>query len=199
MALALTMQPLGAFARQLDGNALSVGGVRGAGVASDLVTIAPRSSAAVAKYATDLAKEPYLSQAEKIALLRKKVKYVFVLFQENRSFDFYFGTYPGANGLFSKPASQTPGFTQKIVNTDGSVGTISPFLIPQTVKDVNNKTVPIYPADTASVDHSHAGILVSQDFVNKVSLNDRFALDEEGLTTDANGNIVSKTTGLAPA
>jgi phospholipase C len=163
------------------------------------VSIGPRSSALVQRYATDLAKEPRMSTADKIALLRKKVKYVFVLFQENRSFDFYFGTFPGAHGLFSQSASATPGFKQAIVNTDGSVGTVSPFLIPQTVKDVNGKTVPIYPADTASIDHSHAGILVSQDFVNKVSLNDRFALDEEGLTTNAAGAIVSKTTGLAPS
>ena len=162
------------------------------------VTIGPRSSTLVQSYATDLAKQPALTTAEKVALLRKKVKYVFVLFQENRSFDFYFGTFPGAHGLFTQSKAKTPGFTQPIVNTDGSVGTISPFLIPQTVKDVNGKTVPLYPADTASVDHSHSGILVSQDFVNKVSLNDRFALDEEGLTTNAQGQIVSKTTGLAP-
>ena len=41
-----------------------------------------------------------LTLQQKIALLQQKVKYVFVLFQENRSFDHYFGTYPGANGLF---------------------------------------------------------------------------------------------------
>ena len=166
--------------------------------APENVRVAPKSSELVQRLASKVSSEPHLTTAEKVALLRKKVKYVFVLFQENRSFDFYFGTYPGANGLFSQPAASTPGFSQKIVNTDGSVGTITPFLIPQTVKDVNGATVQIYPADTASVDHSHAGIINSQHFVNKVSLNDRFALDEEGLTTDANGNIVSKTTGAAP-
>ena len=162
------------------------------------VTIAPKSSAAVQSVATDLAKQPTLSTAAKIALLRQKVKYVFVLFQENRSFDFYFGTYPGANGLYSQSAANTPGFTQRIVNTDGTTGTISPFLIPQTVTTAAGTTVPLYPADTASVDHSHAGILVSQDFSNKVSLNDRFALDEEALTTNAQGQSVSNPTGLAP-
>jgi phospholipase C len=160
------------------------------------VTIAPKSSDFVLGYASNLEKEPKLSTAEKIALLRQKVKHVFVLFQENRSFDFYFGTYPGANGLFSQPASQTAGFTQKIVNTDGSVGTISPFLIPQTVK-AGSTVVPIYPADTASTDHSHAGVDNSLHFVNGVAQNDRFALDEEGLTTNAAGAIVSKTTGVA--
>ncbi|MCQ8278493.1 phosphoesterase [Acetobacteraceae bacterium KSS8] len=160
------------------------------------VTIGPRSSALVGSFTTDLSRQPYLSTAQKVALLRKKVKYVFVLFQENRSFDFYFGTFPGARGLFSQSADRTPGFTQKIVNTDGTVGTVSPFLIPQTVTDVNGKTVQIYPADTASTDHSHTGIVNSQHFVNDVSLNDRFALNEEGLTTNASGQIVSRTTGL---
>ncbi len=181
---AALMQPTIVFAQEAPGD----------------VSIAPASSPQVMRLATNLAAEPALSTADKIALLRKKVKYVFVLFQENRSFDYYFGTYPGANGLFTKSAARTPGFTQAIVNTDGTIGTVSPFLIPQTVKTTGGttpgSTVQIYPADTGSVDHSHSGILVSQDFVNGVSLNDRFALDEEGLTTNAAGQIVSKTTGL---
>jgi phospholipase C len=179
LALAV-LQPSNVFAQEAD------------------VKIAPKSSTIVSKYATDLNKEPSLSTAEKLALLRKKVKYVFVLFQENRSFDFYFGTFPGAHGLFSQSAANTPGFTQKLVDTQGNVGTISPFLIPQTVKAANGSTVQIYPADTASVDHSHAGIVNSSHFVNGASLNDRFALDEEGLTTNANGQVVSTKTGLPP-
>ncbi|WP_428484500.1 phospholipase C [Rhodopila sp.] len=138
-----------------------------------------------------------MSRAEKLRLLQQKVKYVFVLFQENRSFDFHLGTFPGADGLFSKPASQTPGFVQPIVDTDGSVGTISPFLIPQTVTDVNGATVPLYPADTDSVDHSHKGLDNDLDVDAKgVTLSDRYALNAEGLTTK-NGQIVSLTTGAA--
>ena len=49
-----------------------------------------------------------LSVRAKIELLRKKVKYVFVIFHENESFDHYFGTFPGANGLFSAPAASRP-------------------------------------------------------------------------------------------
>jgi phospholipase C len=163
------------------------------------VRIAPPSSAAVQRFATNMKQQSNLTTAEKVALLQKKVKYVFVLFQENRSFDFYFGTFPGAHGLFSQPAAQTPGFVQPLVGTDGSVGTISPFLIPQTIKAPDGSTVQIYPADTASVDHSHAGINNGQHFVDKVSLNDRFALNAEGLTTNAQGQIVSRTTGAAPS
>ncbi len=164
----------------------------------DDVTIAPPSSDMVAHYATDMRMQSALTTAEKVKLLQQKVKYVFVLFQENRSFDHYFGTFPGAHGLFTQPASEAPGFVQPLVDTDGTVGTISPFLIPQTVKTGAGNTVPIYPADIASVDHSHSGIVNKQDFVGNVSLNDRFGLDQEGLTTDAQGNPVSIKTG-APA
>jgi len=124
------------------------------------LTIAPRSGAMVGQYVRDAGSVSFLNHAEKLALLQKKVKYVFVLFQENRSFDHYFGTYPGAYGLFPPGTTATnlptnatiPGFVQKIVNTDGSVSTISPFLIPQTVKGVSATggaaTVNLYPADT---------------------------------------------------
>ena len=35
------------------------------------------------------------------ALIKKKIKYVFVIFNENNSFDHEYGTFPGVNGLFS--------------------------------------------------------------------------------------------------
>ena len=123
-----------------------------------LVEIAPRSSDDVARYTHRVEDFPYLSHEQKLDLLQKRIKYVFVLFQENRSFDFYFGTYPGARGLFSQHASETPGFYQPIVNTAGQVETISPFLIPQSVKDVNGNTVLLYPEDTDSVNHGHTAI-----------------------------------------
>jgi phospholipase C len=166
------------------------------GDGTQFVEIAPPSGPEVQPFIRFPSAEPSLSHDQKLALLRKQVKYVFVLFQENRAFDHYFGTYPGAVGLFSQPPSATPGFVQKIVNTDGTVGTISPFLIPQTVTAVNGATVPLYPADTDSSDHSHAGIDNSLDVdANKVAANDRYALNAEGLTT-INGQIVALSTGL---
>ncbi len=162
-----------------------------------MVELAPASSALVAGLAHAPIGEPAYSHAAKLALLRKNVKYVFVLFQENRSFDHHFGTYPGARGLFSQTHAQTPGFTQKLVDTDGKTLTISPFLIPQSVTTAAGATVPIYPADTDSTDHSHTGINNSLDMTpGHVALNDRYALDEEGLTT-SNGRIVSLKTGVA--
>jgi phospholipase C len=148
-----------------------------------VVEIAPRSSDEVAQYTHRVEDFPYLSHAQKLELLRKHIKYVFVLFQENRSFDFYFGTYPGARGLFSQPASETPGFYQPIVNTAGGVETISPFLIPQSVKDVNGNTVLLYPEDTDSVNHGHTAIDAKLHLdVGNVAHNDRYAFTEEGIT-----------------
>jgi phospholipase C len=45
------------------------------------------------------------------SLLRERVRYVFVIYQENRSFDHYFGTFPGANGIYTS-AARAHGFTQ---------------------------------------------------------------------------------------
>jgi phospholipase C len=153
--------------------------------------VGPRSSGFVAGHVVSPSSEPVLSHAYKLDLLRKNIKYVWVLFQENRSFDFYFGTFPGAEGYFSGSGVKA-GLVQPIVNTDGTVGKISPFLIPETVTITGTSTkVPLYPADTDSVDHSHSGIDNSLDVVNSVSLNDRYAINEEGFTTQ-NGQIVTK-------
>ncbi len=44
------------------------------------------------------------------ALVRANVRYVFVIYQENRAFDHYFGTFPGANGIYGHGG--VPGFRQ---------------------------------------------------------------------------------------
>jgi phospholipase C len=100
-ALVSMMQPLAAMAAAPAG-----------------LKIAPISKSVGSKAARPAGNVAFLTHSQKLALLQKKVKYVFVLFQENRSFDHYFGTYPGALGLFSYGANptnaQVPGFTQKI-------------------------------------------------------------------------------------
>jgi phospholipase C len=148
--------------------------------------------------------EQHLSTAQKIELLQKKVKYVFVIFHENESFDHYFGTFPGANGLFTappgfKPAKRTKSFVQQYLDTSLDVATISPFLMPQAVTTASGEIVPIYPADEISVDHSHQGMANSLhiDPSTGIAANDRYALDQEGLTTDDSGNIVTPS-GAAP-
>ena len=157
------------------------------------VRVGPPSSAAVQEVLVPAKDEPDLSNTKKLRLLRQKIKYVFVLFQENRSFDFYFGTFPGAEGYYSGGGVKA-GLTQPIVNSDKSVGTISPFLIPQSIS-AHKQNISLYPADTDSVDHSHSGIDNSMDVVNGVSQNDRYALNEEGYTT-SNGKIVTIDGGV---
>ncbi len=123
----------------------------------------------VIPYVVPAAHEPHLSAAQMASLIRHHIKYVFVIYQENRSFDSYFGTYPGADGLYSQPASATPGFTQPITNVDGSASTIQPFLIGRAQ----------YAADTDDIDHSHPLTAAKMDIVNGTALMDHFALTEE--------------------
>ncbi|HKW87531.1 MAG TPA: alkaline phosphatase family protein [Candidatus Acidoferrales bacterium] len=102
------------------------------------------------------APEPKASEALLAELVRRRIKYVFVIYQENRSFDSYFGTFPGAEGIFSHSREATPGFTQTLEGTDGKAFTITPFRIGPAV----------FAADTADVNHSHPGILAKMDLPN---------------------------------
>ncbi len=191
---AMVLQPIATTAENPNNN-------RGVGQ-NKVIEIAPKSSEIAARHTIRIKNSPLLTHAQKLELLRKHIKYVFVLFQENRSFDFYFGTYPGARGLFSQPAAQTPGFNQPIVKLDNNghaiVGAISPFKIPQTVTNTNNQTVLLYPEDIDSVNHGHAAIDAKLDLnANFVAQNDRYAFIEEGLsgTLSADGTTY---TGPAP-
>lgn len=127
------------------------------------------SDTAVARYWVRASREPALSHGQLIALLRKHVKYVFVIYQENRSFDSDFGTFPGADGIYSQPRDQTPGFSEEILNTNGSVSHVQPFRIgPEQ-----------FAADTDDVGHSHPALAAKMDVVQGVPQMDRFALAEE--------------------
>ena len=118
---------------------------------------------------------PYLTHAtsgdpeEMLAALRRRVKYVFVLYQENRAFDAYFGSFPGARGLYSQKPSATPGFYQPIVTPDGTTTLIHPFRIGP--RD--------FAADLDDMDHSHAVLLKKLHITNGAAAMDRFALAEE--------------------
>jgi phospholipase C len=117
------------------------------------LTLATSPNTAGAHYARPIKAQTTLTPTEKLTLLRRRVKYVFILFQENRSFDSYFGTYPGANGLFTtypganptdaaaQPATSTASFTQNIRTTTGAYTTITPFLSPRSIRDHNGQTI----------------------------------------------------------
>ncbi len=149
-----------------------------------------------------------LALQQKIALLQKNVKYVFVIFNENQSFDHHFGTFPGADGLFQAPAGMTPAntlpnFTQRYLDTTLKTVTQTPFLVPQAAQvggyETNGAQVPVYPSDQVSVDHGRQGMAndLHVDPNSLVAANDRYAMNQERLTTDGSGNIV-KPDGSAP-
>ncbi len=124
---------------------------------------------AIKKFAVPAKFEPHISTTREIALLRQKVKVVFVIYQENRSFDSIFGTFPGADGIYSNLASNTPGFFEKIVNTNGTTSIIHPFRM----------DAPLYPADLDDCSHAHSRILYKMDVKNGIPKMDRFATGEE--------------------
>lgn len=132
-------------------------------------SLPPTGDDQVASYEVPKDKEPHLSKKQLVVLLQKNVKYVFILYQENRSFDSYFGTFPGVEGIYSHPASLTPGFTQDIKNTDGTTSQIQPFLIGP--KE--------YAADLDDVGHGHLLIGQKMDVTDGKPLMDKFALSEE--------------------
>ncbi len=87
----------------------------------------PLSSALTATYATVLGLEPQLTASQRLALIRQKVKYVFVLFQENRSFEQFFGTFPGADGLYY-PKNAKAGVPQQMLVATTATGWAGPVL-----------------------------------------------------------------------
>ena len=140
------------------------------------------SGSPYAQYYRDPAVDPQVSQAQLINALRQRVRYVFVLFQENRSFDHYFGSFPGANGLFSDgvnaraPAS-TPGFMQPITNIDGSAGVQQPFVIGPAQ----------HAEDLDDIDHGHVRMATKMDLPSATGTPrmDMFSRVEESKYTPA--------------
>jgi phospholipase C len=140
-----------------------------------MVTLQPDPGAAVSPYVVDPATEPVISRIALIGLLRTKIKYVFVIFNENHSFDNEFGTFPGANGLYSdgahpRDAAHTPGFTQTYAGVDGKPVSVMPFR----VGPEQNATF------VDSVDHAHAGLAKKLDVKHGIAAMDGFAAEEYG-------------------
>ena len=156
----------------------------------DLVSAQPIPSAISAQMVAK-GREPQLSQDQLTELVRRHIKYVFVLYQENRSFDSYFGTFPGAEGVYSHPSGQTPGFTQTLLPVGASVtaaapsgATIQPFRIGPAQ----------FAADTDDLDHSHPRIVTKMDVNGSQAKMDQFALTEE-VKYAAGGLVTQKSKG----
>ena len=141
-----------------------------------IITAQPLSNAGpdIVKYFHDPARDPHMSREELVRLLQHKIKYFFVIFNENHSFDNEYGTFPGVNGLYSdgqKPrsAANTPGFTQTYTDLiSNETITVQPFRIGP---DQNSTVVD-------SVDHSHTGLATKINVGNGGPQMDRFAYDE---------------------
>jgi phospholipase C len=146
----------------------------------------PAPNSPYAAYASNPEREPQVSEEQLVQALRSKVKYVFVLFQENRSFDHYFGTFPGANGFLSDGVApddgRVPGFTQPIKNTDGTIGTIQPFRLGPDQ----------HASDLDDVDHGHARMAEKMDLPGGTGTPkmDQFAVVEEAKYTPPGANAV---------
>ncbi len=170
-------------------------------VATSTVTAQPQTAASgfnptIQGVFRDPAQDPNLSKAQLISLLRHRVKYVFVLFGENRSFDHYFGAFPGANGLYTDASASptvrspaAPSNTQVLYGTDGTAGTISPFRIgtPQNASDLDD------------IDHSHTRMAAKMDLPGGTGtpLMDKFALNEQAKRFP--GSPINPTAAQIPA
>ncbi|MHC5597959.1 MAG: phospholipase C [Nostoc sp.] len=137
------------------------------------ITTQPDATPDVARYLTDPAKEPQLPPKVLKRLLQERIKYVFVIFNENHSFDNEYGTLPGVNGLYSdgqKPRNpkKTPGFTQTYTDASGATVTVQPFRIGA---EQNASAVD-------SVDHSHTGLATKIHVVDGKPQMDQFVKDE---------------------
>ena len=127
-----------------------------------------------------------LSAAQRLALVQRSVKYVFVIYQENRSFDSYFGTFPNAEGLYSRVPARRAGFEQPLINTDGTMTTIKPFRIGPAQ----------FAADTDDIDHSHSRTVQKMHVVNGVPQMDAFAVTEERKSSPSgNPSLLAKQMG----
>ncbi|HLH87667.1 MAG TPA: alkaline phosphatase family protein [Xanthobacteraceae bacterium] len=124
--------------------------------------------------------DPPIAPAQMTELLRRKIKYVFVIFNENHSFDNEFGTFPGVNGIYSdgykdgidqvRAPADTPGFTQTVNDADAGIGyKVTPFRIG-----------PLQGASAVdSVDHQHAALAAKIDVgADNIAAMDGFAQDE---------------------
>jgi phospholipase C len=161
-------------------------------------------------------KETKLSNAAKLALLKQNIKYVFVIFQENRSFDHFFGTFPGANGLYgtfaganpadpyAQPATAGTSYHQVVQDTTGNFITLTPFLAPRQITNISGQTVQEYPESLYSVGHGHTSYLGYFHYdkeTESVTKNDAYALGQEGLhySGDATSTAtIVNSSGVAP-
>ncbi|HVB99598.1 MAG TPA: alkaline phosphatase family protein [Candidatus Dormibacteraeota bacterium] len=127
------------------------------GISRNAIPLAALALSVASLAAPARAKQPPASRARFLANLRAHVRHVFVIYQENRSFDSYFGTFPGVDNLATAQARRH-GFRQ--YDPIGKTW-VTPFAI----------TAP----DTADPDHAR-GVLIAKSDHGRM---DRFVAEEE--------------------
>ena len=97
------------------------------------------------------------AQTADVAVVRKNIQHVVVLFQENVSFDHYFGTYPNALNLQGEPAFHALPGTPSVEGLSGTLLTRNPnFLNPQNEAGKSNPfRLSREQAATADQDHDY--------------------------------------------
>ena len=131
------------------------------------------SSTSAAATTTPVTAASALTNAQLGALVRQKISRVFVIFNENESFDHEYGTFPGVNGIYSdgqnpRVPGLTPGYLQNYITADGVNHFVTPFLLgPGQNANVQDST-----------DHSHTGLNTKLHVINGVAHMDSFSEDE---------------------
>jgi phospholipase C len=140
------------------------------------VTAQPGVGPDIRPYFNNPAKDPELPPSEMVKLLQENIKYVFIIFNENHSFDNEYGTFPGVNGVYSdglrpRSAGNTPGFTQTYIDLHtGTKVTVRPFRIGP---EQNSSAID-------GADHVHTAVAekIDVDPATGVARMDKFAYEE---------------------
>ena len=106
---------------------------------------APGSAPASRKTSSRASASAQTARQQLIANLRARIHHVFVVYQENRSFDSYFGSFPGVDNLATAEA-RAHGFRQY---DDIGKTWVAPF--------------PLAAADSLDADHSRVALLAKSD------------------------------------
>ncbi len=113
-------------------------------------------------------------------LLRQHIKHVFIIYQENRSFDSEFGTFPGAEGVWS-PSARSHGFRQVDPVT---LRRVTPFRLtdPDVYYENNARKVQLRAFDAGKMDRFVAaqGAAILQ-YVPNATPSQRFSVGAEAM------------------
>ncbi len=149
---------------------MAIAVVAAAAQAGSAVSLQPPGGPATGVPLLAPASDPQLPVSALQLLLRQRIKYVFVIFNENHSFDSEYGTFPGVNGLYADGVQRrdAPGIEQRYTDLDGAPVRVRPFRLGP---ERNGNVVD-------SVDHSHRGLARKLDVVDGTPRLDGFARDE---------------------